>query len=221
MDIHERAKKFEDILRKRFPILLQIGADLTYIAYILAYTESEKNKDTDLIQKRKDLKSQKVWKDWKKIQKIVKSYPEDFQKKFLLEFAGQAFRIGLEKKRDKMRHLERVGKKPPKWIEIDKVKLPKKPSEWYLDRAILDLGSYFEAISSPCVKQLEKRRQYQLIADLLYDFGLFKQELKADQDENEIVRERVIKRAEAILAKKWKEHIQGVKESLQKLPAKE
>ena len=214
MDIQERAEKFKAKLIRRFPHLLEIGSDPSYVAYILAYTEFEKERDAEFLRKRKN---SELWKDWKRVQKIVNLYPGDFQKRLLLEFAREVFRIGLEKSSGKFRYFERMGRKPPKWEEINSLKLPKKPPEWYLDRAILDLGSYFEAISSPDVKRAEERRQYQLIADLLYDFGLFKQELKVEEDESEIVRARVVKRAEAIPAKKWKDYLQGVKESLGKI----
>jgi hypothetical protein len=103
-------------------------------------------------------------------------------------------------------------------------KLPKKPPEWYLDRAILDLGSYFEAISPSRTKRAEERRQYRLIARLLYDFELFTQEFsnaKDEAEEQEQARERIVKRAEDIPAKIWKEHIQRVKEGLLKPANKE
>lgn len=53
MEIPERAKTFEEML-KRFPQLVGMGADLSYVAYILAYTEDAKNKDAELMQKRRE-----------------------------------------------------------------------------------------------------------------------------------------------------------------------
>lgn len=210
MEIAKRAKEFEDKLKKRFPQCIKLSADLSYVAYILAYTESEMKRDAEFIQKRKE---SSPWKDWKKVQKIVKLYPKDFQKRLLLNFAGEAFKKRMEKKREEKQFLERIRKQ----------KLSKKPPEWYLDRAILDLGSYFEAISPPESRRpVEERRQYKLIADLFYAFDLFKQGFKNTLDEaveEEWTRKRVIKRAEAIPAKTWNEHIQGVKESLKKSPS--
>jgi len=211
-DVHKRTMEIDTKLRKRFSNLLEMGADPLYVAYILSYAESERKQTKDFMEKRKELKLQRVWDDWKKVQEIIREYPEDFQKKLLFKFGGEAYRLGLEMKRTKKRYLERVGKNPT-WKQIDKVKLPKKPTEWYLDKVILDLGAYFEFISPQDVKQVEQRRHYQLIADLLYDFDLFKQPVRLQENESRIVKERVVKRAESIPAKKWKDHIQGVRES--------
>ena len=74
-----------------------------------------------------------------------------------MDFAGEAYRQRLERKRQKRVLSERAR------VE----KLPKKPLEWSLDRAILNLGAYFETTSSTAIKQAEKRRQYGLITPLI------------------------------------------------------
>jgi hypothetical protein len=210
MDINERAEKFETRLRKKFFQLKEIKADPKYVAYILVYTEAAKKEDVEFVQKRKQLNPKEVWNDWKKIRKIILSYPEEFQKEWLTDISAESLRRRLDKKRVERQLLR--GK--------HNEKLPQKLPEWYLDRAILDLGAYFEVISSPeSKKKVEEKRQYKLIADLFYDFDLFKQSFKEAPDESteeEQALERVIKRAEAIPSKTWKEHIQGVKESFQK-----
>jgi len=202
-NIEERAEKFKKSLAKgmekgRYIVLKKIGADLNEVAYILAYTENEKAFAKEVVQKRRE----------------YKNYP--------------AFGKKMEKNRMKMRFLERSGKDIsfkdlPKEERINKqkelIEKLKKYPESYLDKAILDLGSYFEVMSPPNVKKAEERRQYELIGRLLYDFDLFKQSLAKAEDkgnEDEAVRERVIKRAESISSKRWKEHIEGTKERLEK-----
>jgi hypothetical protein len=132
-NIKERTEKIRKNLEKRvkrgcYSELKKTHADLTYVAHILAYTKFEKEKDVKFKQEQK---KDDLWKDWKKVKKVIDSYPEDFQKRLLFEFAGESFEMEMEKKRHKMRYLERMGKKPPKWLEIEKVKLPKKLPEWY------------------------------------------------------------------------------------------
>ena len=209
-NIKERAEEIRKRLEKevkkgRYAELKEIGADLKDVAYILAYTEEGAAFVKKVLQKTRQFKN----------------YP--------------TFGKRLEKNRMKRLLLERSGKdlsfkELPKEERIRKQKelienLRKYP-EYYLDKAILDLGSYFEAISPSNVKQAEERRQYKLIANLLDDFDLFKQGFNKAWDENEQdwdegkreehARERVVKRAEAIPAKVWKERIQGEKERLQK-----
>jgi hypothetical protein len=207
--IHKRATKIENLLKRgiqqgQYSELKDIGADLEDVAYILAYTENEAAFVKEVKRKGRQLKN----------------YP--------------TFGKRLEKARMKELFMKRSGKyeyyhKLPVEERMKEIRNLRKYPEWYLDRAILDLGSYFEAISSPNVKQAEERRQYKLIANLLYDFDLFKQpfnkawnEDEQDFDEakrEEHARERVVKRAEAILDKVWKERIQGERERLQKSPS--
>jgi hypothetical protein len=200
-NIKERAEEIRKYLEKEvkkghYAEPKEIGADLNYIASIIAYTEFEKRFVEKVIQKRTTFKN------------------------------SRSFENHMEQIRMKMRFLERSGK------DISLKGLPrekraeailqilnemKKYPEWYIDRAILDLGAYFEAISKPRTKRAEDRRQYELISRLLYDFDLFKQGSRATEtayEEEEIFLERVKKRAEAIRSEAWKDRIQGVKESL-------
>lgn len=98
--LNERAKEFEDEFSKGFRELVKLGADLSYVAYILAYTEDAKNKDAELMQKRKKADPKHVWDDWKKVSKIIESYREEFQKTLLKDFAGEALRRRLVRKRE-------------------------------------------------------------------------------------------------------------------------
>ena len=204
-DITEIVKNFEsilskDILRGKYLELKKINANLIYVSFILAYTSHEKTFIEQIIGKRKKYKN------------------------------NPSFENLLEKNRMRLLTLSRAGEE--KFFEksiderMEALKKIKKYPEWYLDRAILDLGSYFEAISPPDVRQVAERRQYQLIAKLLVDFDLFKQSFNKAWNEHsqnwdeaereEHARERVVKRAEAINAKIWKERILGEKERLQK-----
>jgi hypothetical protein len=206
-NIKERAEEIRRSLKKevkkgRYAELKEIGADLKDIAHILAYTENNASFVKKVIQKQRKFKND----------------PTNFGKR-------------LEKNRIKILFLKRSGKyeyyhKLPVEERIKELKKLRKYPEWYLDRVILDLGSYFEAISPQNVKQAEERRQYKLIADLLDDFDLFKQSFgkawdadEQDWDEakkEEHARERVVRRAEGIPSKVWKERIQGEKERLHK-----
>jgi len=194
IDIEKQLKK--GVQQGRYPELKDIGADLKSVAYTLANTESEAAFVEEVKRKGRQFKN----------------YP--------------TFGKRLEKTRMKMSFLRRSGKEKEKgFLSLpvkEKMELLKKLTkypEWYLDRATLDLGSHFEAISPPGVSQVEERRQYRLIAKLLYDFDLFKQSFTKAEEEHEeelIAYERVVKRAESILAKAWKERIQGEKERLHK-----
>lgn len=200
--ISKRATAIKKLLKRgiqqgRYPELKDIRANINGVAYTLANTENEAAFVKKVIQKRTEFKN----------------YPT-FQKR-------------LEKNRMKMLFLKRSGKEKsflslPVEERMELFKKLKKYPEWYLERAILDLGSHFEVISPLGVSQMEERRQYKLIAKLLYDFDLFKESFsKAEEkDEEDLVAyERIIKRAESIPAKKWKERIQGEKERLQKFPS--
>jgi len=201
-NLEESAEQIKKLLEKgmkkgRYVELEEINANLNYIASILAYTEFEKRFVEKVIQKRKTFKN------------------------------SRSFESHMEQIRMKMRFLERslkdISLKDVPRERRAKAKLQilnkmKKYPEWYIDRAILDLGAYFEAISSPGTRRAEDRRQYELISRLLYDFDLFKQSSRPTEttyEEEKIFLERVKKRAEAISSKVWKDHIQGVKESLQ------
>lgn len=202
--IEKRANELETILKRdvqrgKYPELKDIGADLKDVAYILTITEHEVAFVKKVIQKRKDFKN---------YQTLGKRLEKNRIKILFLERSGKDMSF-----KDSPEVEERIHKQK-KIVE----QLKKYP-EWYLDRAILDLGSYFEVISLPGIKQTENRRQYELIAQLLYDFDLFKQEFskkKTEDEERDLATERVKKRAEAIPAKKWKERIQAEKERLQK-----
>ena len=193
MDIEKKLNR--GIEKGQYSELKDIGADLKEVACIIAYTEYEVAFVKKVIEKRREFKNDST----------------NFGKR-------------LKKTRMKILFLKRSGKydyyhKLPVEERMKKLSKLKKYPEWYLDRAILDLGSYFEAISLPSVSQVEERRQYRLIAKLLYDFDLFKQSFnKAEEKDEEdlIAYERVIKRAESIPAKKWKERLQAEKERLQK-----
>jgi len=198
-EVLKRTQEIKALLEKgmnqgRYVELKRIGANLEDVAYILALPDKEASYVKSIIEKRKKSKND----------------PTNFGKR-------------LEKTRVKILFLKRSGKyeyygKLPVAERIKELRKLRKYPEWYLDRTILDLGSYFEVISPPGISKVEERRQYRLIAKLLYDFLLFKQRFneaeKRNRDEESFAYERVVKRAETIRADVWKEHIQGEKERL-------
>jgi len=158
-EIKENIKKRAEEIRKRlekevnkgrYTELKKIGADLKDIAQILAYTENEASFVREVIKK----------------QRTFKNDPENFGKRM----EKTRMRILFTKRSGKYEDYHRLPVEERK-KELGRLR---KYSEWYLNRVILDLGAYFEALSPPNVKQAEERRQYKLIAGLLYDFVLFK-----------------------------------------------
>jgi hypothetical protein len=211
-NIEERTAKIRKLLeggikRGHYPELKNIGADLEAVAYTLANAEVGAEFVKKVIQKRREFKNDRTF---------GKRLEKNRMKRLLLERIGKDISFKNLPKEERIRKQKEL---------IEKLK---KYPEYYLDKAILDLGSYFEVISPSNVKQAEERRQYQLIADLFDDFDLFKQSFNKawDNDERdwdepkkrEHARERVVKRAEAIPANVWNEHIQGERERLQRSP---
>lgn len=136
-NIEIRVEKFKNSLERgmkkgRYVVLKEIAADPNYIASIIAYTGFEKRFVEKVIHKRTTFKN------------------------------SRSFENHMEQIRMKMRFLERSGK------DISLKNLPrekraeamlqilnemKKYPEWYIDRAILDLGAYFVFLSPGPRKQ--------------------------------------------------------------------
>jgi len=124
--ISKRAREIKKLLKRgieqgRYTELEDINANLNDVAYTLAYTESEKAFVEKVIQERTKFKN----------------YP--------------SFKNLMEKDRMKMLFLKRSGKEKaflnlPVKERMELLKKHKKYPEWYLKRAALDLGSYFEAL---------------------------------------------------------------------------